>query len=142
MRGIKPNCPLTRTGTKNNSFFAQFIFKWRSLGNPLPGPHKKKRKSGPFGFHAPRIILSVHFRDYYLTSAGWIGQKNTQVSVVWINRAQNLSIVSACLAPNWTCIEVSMCGPAFAKQFVRFVTCANFRGGLFAFGSELQPAVG
>ncbi|KAJ8915617.1 hypothetical protein NQ315_003401 [Exocentrus adspersus] len=44
-------------------------------------------------------------QDYYLTSAGWIGQKNTQVSVVWINRAQNLSIVSACLAPNWTCIE-------------------------------------
>ncbi|ENN82878.1 hypothetical protein YQE_00752, partial [Dendroctonus ponderosae] len=44
-------------------------------------------------------------QDYYMTSAGWIGQKNTEVSVVWINRAQNLSIVSACLAPNWTCIE-------------------------------------
>ncbi|RZC38500.1 inactive dipeptidyl peptidase 10, partial [Asbolus verrucosus] len=44
-------------------------------------------------------------QDYYLTSAGWIGQKNTQVSVVWMNRAQNLSIISACLAPNWTCIE-------------------------------------
>ncbi|XP_060517195.1 inactive dipeptidyl peptidase 10 isoform X2 [Cylas formicarius] len=44
-------------------------------------------------------------QDYYLTSASWIGQKNTQISVVWINRAQNLSIVSACLAPNWTCIE-------------------------------------
>ncbi|XP_063918050.1 inactive dipeptidyl peptidase 10 isoform X1 [Zophobas morio] len=44
-------------------------------------------------------------QDYYLTSAGWIGQKNTQVSVVWMNRAQNLSIISACLAPNWTCVE-------------------------------------
>ncbi|CAH0556834.1 unnamed protein product [Brassicogethes aeneus] len=44
-------------------------------------------------------------QDYYLTSAGWIGLKNTQVSAVWINRAQNLSIVSSCLAPNWTCIE-------------------------------------
>ncbi|XP_050306548.1 dipeptidyl aminopeptidase-like protein 6 isoform X1 [Anthonomus grandis grandis] len=44
-------------------------------------------------------------QDYYMTSAGWIGQKNTQVAVVWVNRAQNLSIVSACLAPNWTCIE-------------------------------------
>ncbi|XP_017769373.1 PREDICTED: inactive dipeptidyl peptidase 10, partial [Nicrophorus vespilloides] len=44
-------------------------------------------------------------QDYYLTSADWIGQNNTQVSAVWMNRAQNLSIVSACLAPNWTCIE-------------------------------------
>nr|XP_023020216.1 inactive dipeptidyl peptidase 10 isoform X2 [Leptinotarsa decemlineata] len=50
----------------------------------------------------PKALIG---QDYYLTSAGWIGQKNTQVSVVWINRAQNLSIVSACLAPNWTCIE-------------------------------------
>ncbi|XP_023309950.1 dipeptidyl peptidase 4 isoform X2 [Anoplophora glabripennis] len=56
-------------------------------------------------YHAvlpPKVLIG---QDYYLTSAGWIGQKNTQVSVVWINRAQNLSIVSACLAPNWTCIE-------------------------------------
>ncbi|XP_008194405.1 inactive dipeptidyl peptidase 10 isoform X2 [Tribolium castaneum] len=45
-------------------------------------------------------------QDYYLASAGWIGQKNTQVSVVWMNRAQNLSIISACLAPNWTCVEI------------------------------------
>ncbi|XP_019867490.1 inactive dipeptidyl peptidase 10 isoform X2 [Aethina tumida] len=50
----------------------------------------------------PKALIG---QDYYLTSAGWIGQKNTQVSAVWINRAQNLSIVSACLAPNWTCIE-------------------------------------
>lgn len=45
-------------------------------------------------------------RDYYLTSAGWIGKNNAEVAAVWMNRAQNLSIVSACLAPNWTCIEV------------------------------------
>ncbi|XP_056631693.1 dipeptidyl aminopeptidase-like protein 6 isoform X1 [Diorhabda sublineata] len=50
----------------------------------------------------PKALLDL---DYYLTSAGWVGHKNTQVSVVWINRAQNLSIISACLAPNWTCIE-------------------------------------
>ncbi|XP_045472394.1 dipeptidyl peptidase 4 isoform X3 [Harmonia axyridis] len=45
-------------------------------------------------------------QDYYLTSAGWIGQKNTHLSVVWMNRAQNLSIVSSCLSPNWTCIDI------------------------------------
>lgn len=50
----------------------------------------------------PRALFG---QDYYLTSAGWIGPNNTQVSVVWMNRAQNLSLVSACLWPNWTCIE-------------------------------------
>lgn len=51
----------------------------------------------------PKAFLG---QDYYLTSADWIGQNNSQVSAVWMNRAQNLSIISACLAPNWTCIEV------------------------------------
>ncbi|CAH1368917.1 hypothetical protein MTP99_010420 [Tenebrio molitor] len=55
--------------------------------------------------HLVRPPQALVGQDYYLTSAGWIGQKNTQVSVVWMNRAQNLSIISACLAPNWTCIE-------------------------------------
>ncbi|KAK9731510.1 Dipeptidyl peptidase IV (DPP IV) N-terminal region [Popillia japonica] len=50
----------------------------------------------------PRALVG---QDHYLTSAGWIGQNNTQVSVVWMNRAQNLSLVSACLWPNWTCVE-------------------------------------
>ena len=48
----------------------------------------------------------VPFREYYLTSAGWVGANNSQVSAVWMNRAQNLSVISACQAPNWTCIEV------------------------------------
>ncbi|XP_059617511.1 inactive dipeptidyl peptidase 10 isoform X1 [Phlebotomus argentipes] len=43
-------------------------------------------------------------QEYYLTSADWVAP-NHQVSVVWITRAQNLSIVSVCIAPNWTCIE-------------------------------------
>lgn len=55
------------------------------------------------------VFRFLIYRDYYLTSAGWIGQNNTQISVVWMNRAQNLSLVSACLWPNWTCVEVSMC---------------------------------
>ncbi|KAK6623027.1 hypothetical protein RUM43_008879 [Polyplax serrata] len=44
-------------------------------------------------------------QDFYLTSAGWVGDNNQQVGAVWMNRAQNLSIVSACVSPNWTCIE-------------------------------------
>ncbi|XP_067002490.1 inactive dipeptidyl peptidase 10 [Anabrus simplex] len=44
-------------------------------------------------------------QDYYLTSAGWVGKDNHEVSAVWMNRAQNISIISTCHAPNWTCIE-------------------------------------
>ncbi|XP_026469614.1 inactive dipeptidyl peptidase 10 [Ctenocephalides felis] len=49
--------------------------------------------------------LALEGQDFYLTSANWIGQNNHQVAAVWMNRAQNHSIISACLAPNWTCIE-------------------------------------
>lgn len=52
-------------------------------------------------------LFNCYSRDFYLTSAGWVGDSNQQVGAVWMNRAQNLSIVSACVSPNWTCIEVS-----------------------------------
>ncbi|KAF5307855.1 hypothetical protein FQR65_LT06587 [Abscondita terminalis] len=48
---------------------------------------------------------SISKQDYYLTSAGWIGEGNTHVSAVWMNRAQNLSIISACSEPDWICVE-------------------------------------
>ncbi|XP_049787849.1 inactive dipeptidyl peptidase 10 isoform X1 [Schistocerca cancellata] len=44
-------------------------------------------------------------REFYLTSAGWVGDDNHEVSAVWLNRAQNISIISTCHAPNWTCVE-------------------------------------
>ncbi|VVC90325.1 unnamed protein product [Leptidea sinapis] len=43
--------------------------------------------------------------EYYLISAQWVGKENSHVGVVWINRAQNLSVYSSCYAPNWTCTE-------------------------------------
>jgi hypothetical protein len=45
-------------------------------------------------------------RDFYLTSAGWVGYDNHHVSAIWMNRAQNVSIITSCRAPNWTCFEV------------------------------------
>ncbi|XP_059616600.1 inactive dipeptidyl peptidase 10 isoform X2 [Phlebotomus argentipes] len=41
--------------------------------------------------------------DRYFTSAAWISQ--TEVSVVWLNRPQNLSVVSLCKSPMWECQE-------------------------------------
>lgn len=43
--------------------------------------------------------------DYYLTSADWVGTDNLMVAAVWMRRAQNLSIISVCSPPNWTCVE-------------------------------------
>ncbi|XP_063236972.1 inactive dipeptidyl peptidase 10 [Bacillus rossius redtenbacheri] len=45
-------------------------------------------------------------QEFYLTSAGWVGAGTTHVSAVWMNRAQNTSIISSCHAPNWTCVEM------------------------------------
>lgn len=36
--------------------------------------------------------------------AKWISP--TEIAVVWLNRAQNVSIVSACKSPHFNCIEV------------------------------------
>ncbi|XP_031763771.1 inactive dipeptidyl peptidase 10 isoform X1 [Galleria mellonella] len=43
--------------------------------------------------------------EYYLISAQWVGKDNSHVGVVWMNRAQNLTVYSSCYAPNWTCTE-------------------------------------
>ncbi|KAG8332085.1 hypothetical protein J6590_028070 [Homalodisca vitripennis] len=44
-------------------------------------------------------------QDYYLTSAGWIDDDNQQVAAVWMNRPQNLTVISSCSAPTWLCVE-------------------------------------
>lgn len=46
-------------------------------------------------------------REFYLTSADWAAFDSHQVSVVWLSRSQNLSIISVCFPPHWNCDEVS-----------------------------------
>lgn len=55
--------------------------------------------------HNIYISLNVH-REVYITSAGWVANGNHQISVVWMNRAQNNSVVSTCFSPDWICVEV------------------------------------
>lgn len=45
-------------------------------------------------------------RDHYFTSATWIS--TTEISVVWLNRPQNISVVTICKSPMWICQEVSV----------------------------------
>lgn len=57
------------------------------------------------------VFFLFHFeyklshREHYFASAAWVSQ--TEVSVVWMNRAQNLSVVTLCKSPMWYCQEVS-----------------------------------
>lgn len=57
--------------------------------------------------HRPvRPPLALDGQDFYLTSASWVHEHSThQVSVVYMTRAQNLSIISTCFAPLWECSE-------------------------------------
>ncbi|XP_023299933.1 prolyl endopeptidase FAP isoform X2 [Lucilia cuprina] len=50
---------------------------------------------------------SLDGQDYYLTSAGWVTDGNRQVSVVYMMRSQNYSIIATCFADmNWECSEI------------------------------------
>jgi len=44
-------------------------------------------------------------REYYFTAVTWVSV--TEVSVVWMNRQQNLSLVTVCKSPMWYCQEVN-----------------------------------
>ncbi|XP_017064521.2 dipeptidyl peptidase 4-like [Drosophila eugracilis] len=50
---------------------------------------------------------SLDEQEYYLTSANWISDSNLQVSVVYMGRSQNYSVISVCSKlHNWNCLEV------------------------------------
>uniref|UniRef100_A0A182X647 Venom dipeptidyl peptidase 4 n=3 Tax=gambiae species complex TaxID=44542 RepID=A0A182X647_ANOQN len=48
----------------------------------------------------PPILLN---QEHYFTSASWVSP--SEVSVVWMNRPQNLSVVTLCKSPMWYCQE-------------------------------------
>ncbi len=45
-------------------------------------------------------------RDYYFTSVRWLSSDT--VSIMWVNRIQNTSLVSKCGPPSYQCYEVIM----------------------------------
>ena len=66
-------------------------------------------------FASRAIIISISSSfvssDHYITGVKWVSNK--LISVSWMNRAQNVSIISHCReARMWTCTEVRL----FFKQ--------------------------
>ncbi|GAB6021131.1 Inactive dipeptidyl peptidase 10 [Chamberlinius hualienensis] len=47
--------------------------------------------------------LAIKDQEHYVTAVGWAS--NTNLSVIWMNRRQNLSIISICSPPLWICNE-------------------------------------
>ena len=57
------------------------------------------------------LISHFLFRDHYFTGVSW-SPKSDRVAVNWMNRGQNISIVSECKDPIWICTEVRNARPA------------------------------
>ncbi|CAO1378587.1 unnamed protein product [Diamesa serratosioi] len=56
--------------------------------------------------HWIRPPISLEGQDSYLISASFLTiEKESKVSVVWMSRPQNYSVVTTCFAPDWSCVE-------------------------------------
>ncbi|XP_055634110.1 inactive dipeptidyl peptidase 10 isoform X2 [Toxorhynchites rutilus septentrionalis] len=84
----------------------------------------------------PPILLN---QEHYFTSAAWVSQ--TEVSVVWMNRPQNLSVVTLCKSPMWYCQEThrisgdgrgwvdEMSVPFFSQNGSSYIAISPLRDG-------------
>ncbi|CAB0014780.1 unnamed protein product [Nesidiocoris tenuis] len=112
----------------NDTLVQEFQFPWygvsqdtaqlypqiRSLRYPKPGttnPHvtlfvadladlkdiKTRQLKPPIAFQQAQTT------DYYFNGASWVSA--TEVAVIWMNRAQNISMVTICKSPMWYCQE-------------------------------------
>ena len=52
-----------------------------------------------------KLIFSYFCRDYYFTAVSWV--RSDAIAVIWMNRAQNISLVTECNQPTWICKKVS-----------------------------------
>lgn len=67
------------------------------------------RRNKRYRAHSVKLVaktqtILVAFREHYFTNVKWIS--STEISVVWLNRPQNVSVVTICKSPMWICMEV------------------------------------
>lgn len=75
-----------------------------------------------------RLFAMYVYRDHYVTSAGWI--KNREVCIIWTSRPYNLSIISVCPKTNSGII----CDEVQRRAFLllSFLLFACFQSCLFS----------
>ncbi|KAH8293230.1 hypothetical protein KR018_000532 [Drosophila ironensis] len=123
----------------------------RSLRYPKPGTQnptvtlrvadlKNPQKVHITDLRPPQILAH---EDHYFSSASWVS--HSKVAVVWLNRPQNISVVSVCKAPTFECIEThrvsgdgrgwvdTVAVPLFASNASVYVAISPLRDGLFGY---------
>lgn len=60
----------------------------------------------PLASIGPAHTLVCVFREYYITMVKWA--TSTKVAVTWLNRAQNVSILTLCDATTGVCTKVQL----------------------------------
>ncbi|KAK9510675.1 hypothetical protein O3M35_005411 [Rhynocoris fuscipes] len=136
--------PYPTPGTPNPS-----VTLWLANLTSPTRPHRQLKPPKVFQEMAshPEILLNIqstvfyNTKEYYLTSAGWVNNENKHIVAVWMNRAQNLSVISICEAPEWLCIEchaeravengwVSIKGhPLFSRDASSFLITSRIQEG-------------
>ncbi|XP_070069131.1 uncharacterized protein [Drosophila takahashii] len=101
--------------SKSNKFSGNFFPETKIVRYPTPGTANPEVELWAVDITNLSAIqknkikppASLNGQDYYLTSAGWISDTNRQVSVVYMGRSQNYSVISICSKlQNWNCSEV------------------------------------
>ncbi|KAL1115092.1 hypothetical protein AAG570_007123 [Ranatra chinensis] len=87
----------------------------------------------------PMALDQNVFSGYYFTAVSWVS--STEVAVVWMNRAQNVTMVTLCKSPVWFCQEAqrvsgenrgwveSPGAPVFSPDGNTYLTLAPIRDG-------------
>ncbi|KAK4292838.1 hypothetical protein Pmani_034416, partial [Petrolisthes manimaculis] len=110
------------------------------LGRPPSSPNATSPEP-PRDLKPPARVKeqSVGLWDHYVTGVGWVDEET--VAVVWRNRAQNVSVITACSAPMWFCEELFVeesgprrwtiveDAPLFAKNGTEYLTVAPLVDG-------------
>ncbi|KAF7993846.1 hypothetical protein HCN44_011115 [Aphidius gifuensis] len=84
----------------------------------------------------PPVIERI---DHYFTTASWISL--TEICVTWLNRPQNISVITVCKSPLWHCQEIQRVSeshawvdtppgpPIFSTNGSTYITIAPVRDG-------------
>ncbi|XP_030381131.1 prolyl endopeptidase FAP [Scaptodrosophila lebanonensis] len=123
----------------------------RSLRYPKPGTQnpvvtlRVADLADPHNIHIKdlRPPLILQHEDHYFSSAAWVS--STEIAVVWLNRPQNISVVSVCRSPSFVCVEThrvsgdgrgwvdTVSVPLFSMNATVYVAISPLRDGSFGY---------
>ncbi|KAG8038791.1 hypothetical protein G9C98_000346 [Cotesia typhae] len=130
-------------GEENKNLYPE---TW-SLRYPRPGTPNPQVKLHVADLADPKNIniktvkppAIIEHTEHYFTTASWISL--TEVSITWLTRAQNVSVITVCKSPLWHCqdiqriseshgwVDVSSHPPLFSLNSSSYITIAPVRDG-------------